>query len=457
MREDGARGSPLCHHPDVRALADRVVRLIARAATLGWFRSVEATGLERIPGSGPCLIVANHPGGFVDPALLASVMPRTPMFLAMASLWKNPILRPLLALAGAIPVQRAPDGATDRNVDTFARCFDVLRDDGVVAIFPEGRASDEPHLLPVKTGAARIALGARAPGLRIVPVGLIYESKQRARQRALVRVGEPIPVEAEPAGEQDRERVSRLTAEIRARLADASVDYEDAAQAADLGFAAAVYLRRTGGSASWSPRLGDLERTADRLADAPAEDRAKVRAAADGYGAALRANGTTDRAVAAGHRPTARPSRILATLFTILALPFAVIGLVANLVPATIVHLAGRRGAAPVTLATIKFLTGLVAFPLTWWILARWVFHGTSHPWLWSLAVGPICGLVAAIVIDRLRRARLARLRPGRLIVPDRAAEDLLDRRAWLVEMVRAALGDDGQASIPAGSLDVRP
>src|SRR5262249_25532299 len=165
--------------------------------------------------------------------------------------------------------------------------------------------------------------------------------------------------------------------------------------------------RRTGGSASWSPRLGDLERTADRLAEAPAEDRARVRAAADSYGATLRANATTDRVVASGHRPAARPARVLASLLTILAVPFALIGVAANAVPATIVHLAGRRPAAPVPLATIRFLTGLVVFPLTWWILARWVFDEMSHPWLWSLAVGPGCGLVAAIVVDRLRRGPL--------------------------------------------------
>jgi hypothetical protein len=33
----------------MRRLADRFVRLIARTATLGWFRAVEVTGLERIP------------------------------------------------------------------------------------------------------------------------------------------------------------------------------------------------------------------------------------------------------------------------------------------------------------------------------------------------------------------------------------------------------------------------
>jgi glycerol-3-phosphate O-acyltransferase / dihydroxyacetone phosphate acyltransferase len=444
----------------VRALADRVVRLIARAATLGWFRSVEASGLERVPASGPCLIVVNHPGGFVDPALLASVLPRPPRFLAMASLWRNPILRPLLALAGAIPVQRATEGPTDRNEDAFARCHAVLRAGGLVAIFPEGQASDEPHLLPVRTGAARIALGSRAPGLRIVPVGLIYEAKQRARQRALVRVGAPIVVEERPEGaERDRDAVAGLTAEIRRRLADASMDYEDATEAADLGFAAAVYLRRSGGSPTWSPSLGDLERIADRLADAPTEARDRVRTAAGDYRLALVANRTADRAVAAGSRPgRTHPTRLAADVLTIVALPLALVGLVANIVPAMLVHLAGRRPAAPVTLATVKFLTGLVAFPLTWWVLERTVFHAVSHPWLWTIAVGPICGLCTAVVADRVRRARLARLRPGRLIVPDRAAEDLLDRRAWLVEMVGQAVADDrGQGSISAGSLDVRP
>ena len=101
---------------------------------------------------------------------------------------------------GAIPVVRASDGATSANVRTFAACHDVLAGDGVVAIFPEGRASDEVQLLPVKTGAARIALGSRAAGaegLRIVPVGLIYEDKSTARARVYVRVGLPIDLDAE--------------------------------------------------------------------------------------------------------------------------------------------------------------------------------------------------------------------------------------------------------------------
>jgi 1-acyl-sn-glycerol-3-phosphate acyltransferase len=437
----------------VRALADRIVKLIARLTAVGWFRSVEVSGLERLDRRGPVLIVANHQGGFVDPALLAAVLPRMPRFLAMARLWKVWPIRPLLALAGALPVQRAVDGTTGRNVHAFHAADDVLREGGVVAIFPEGQASDLPHLLPVKTGAARIALGARARGaggIRIVPVGLIYERKQTARSRAFVRIGHPIEVDHEaphllapdgPGDDRDREAVRALTAEIERRLADASLDFADAAQAADLWFAASVSLRRRGGNPSWSPRLSELEERAGRLAELPQEGQARIRGAAADYRRALEANVTEDRAVAAGPRAGLGAARVAGGFLTLIVLPFAVVGLVVNAIPALAVHLAGRRKAEPVTLATVKFLVGSVAFPVTWLVLRYGVVDETSSPWLWTFVLGPLCGLVAAITADRLRRIRLARLRPARLVVPTRAAEDLSERRAWLVESVHTAVG----------------
>ncbi len=133
-------------------LLDRLLGWIADIAAFGWFRSVEVAGRDRFPREGPVVVVANHGGGFVDPALLASVLPRLPRFLATASLWKYVITRPLLAFAGAIPVYRAVDGPTDHNRGTFDRCHEVLREGGVVALFPEGRASDATHLLAGEDG-----------------------------------------------------------------------------------------------------------------------------------------------------------------------------------------------------------------------------------------------------------------------------------------------------------------
>jgi hypothetical protein len=135
-----------------------------------------------------------------------------------------------------------------------------------VAIFPEGRASDEVRLLPVKTGAARIALGARAAGaegLRIVPVGLIYEDKSTARARVYVRVGIPIDLDAElrslvstggDAGEDHRLLVGALTATIRERLAAVALDFESAAQMSSLGLAATIALRPLDADPGGGPR-----------------------------------------------------------------------------------------------------------------------------------------------------------------------------------------------------------
>ena len=94
--QQASRSSHVRHRSQARSWEDHrmlgrdvMMRSIARAATFGWFRSVETSGVERVPRRGPALIVANHDGGFVDPVLLAAALPRFPRFLAMASLWRT--------------------------------------------------------------------------------------------------------------------------------------------------------------------------------------------------------------------------------------------------------------------------------------------------------------------------------------------------------------------------------
>ena len=94
---------------------------------------------------------------------------------------------------------------------------------GTIAVFPEGTTHDIPRLAPIRTGAARIALGAKAHGvddIQIVPVGLWFEDKVALRSRVLVRAGEPLDLDHElwsilPEGaeatDEDHESVRALT------------------------------------------------------------------------------------------------------------------------------------------------------------------------------------------------------------------------------------------------------
>ena len=72
---------------------------------------------------------------------------------------------------------------SERNATTFRTSRRLLADGGMVALFPEGISHNEPAVQPLRTGAARIALGAAfddgVPGVVTVPVGLVYDAKAR--------------------------------------------------------------------------------------------------------------------------------------------------------------------------------------------------------------------------------------------------------------------------------------
>jgi hypothetical protein len=146
-----------------------------------------------------------------------------PRILAKSTLWRHPVVAPLLVLAGAVPVFRHQDDAdVSKNHDTFGRCRETLAKGGAVLLFPEGKSHNQPHQLPLKTGAARIVLEAESVhgplGLHVVPVGLTYEAKERFGSRVLVFVGDPIAVGPFVAAYREHGRAA--VRELTARMAD---------------------------------------------------------------------------------------------------------------------------------------------------------------------------------------------------------------------------------------------
>ncbi|MDP3770701.1 MAG: 1-acyl-sn-glycerol-3-phosphate acyltransferase, partial [bacterium] len=204
-------------------IAYAFLRAFVRLLLWIFFRSVTVDHGERLPKTGPVIIVGNHQNGLVDPGLFLAFLPRAAQFLGKHTLWQTWILRPFLALAGAIPVYRPQDGAESAKNDVmFAKCVDALRDGRCIAIFPEGVSNDAPSLRPLKTGAARIALRAAATcaptTVSVVPVGLTFDAKTRFRSEALLTVGEPITITATADDTTTSGAVRALTERIRRSL-----------------------------------------------------------------------------------------------------------------------------------------------------------------------------------------------------------------------------------------------
>jgi 1-acyl-sn-glycerol-3-phosphate acyltransferase len=204
-----------------------VLIAVLRFALRVFFRRIEVVGRERVPRRGATVFVLNHPNGLVDPVFVLCHAPRRVSFLAKSTLFKTPVIGSLVRAMEAIPVYRKQDAGEDtsKNRETFERSAELLRRGGTLAICPEGKSHSEPSLQPLKTGAARIALGAASSGaaldLKIVPAGLYYTAKTTFRSGALLYFGEPIPVPAVPLeedGDPPREAVRELSDRVAAAL-----------------------------------------------------------------------------------------------------------------------------------------------------------------------------------------------------------------------------------------------
>lgn len=213
----------------------RIIVAILRFAFRVYFRRVEVDGLENVPRKSPVIFVLNHPNALVDPAFLLCLAPRRVSFLAKAPLFKLPVLGFLVRALEALPVYRRQDegGDVSRNLETFAAARKLLARGGTIGICPEGVSHDEPKLRPIKTGAARIALGAVSTGevadLKIVPAGLYYTSKTTFRSAVLLHFGKPIEVSRtrlEADGDPPRVAVRELSDKIESALREVMLDAE---------------------------------------------------------------------------------------------------------------------------------------------------------------------------------------------------------------------------------------
>ena len=188
----------------------------------------------KVPPSGPLVIVANHPNGLVDPIVVACVAERQVKILGKEPVFRMPILGWMAKLAGAIPVYRSQDGHdTDLNRGVFDAVHAELAQGEAIVLFPEGISHNEPGLQKLKTGAARMALGAEALagiplGTKVIPIGIVYRNKARFRSNLAVEIGDPVDVApfVDVWNQNSKEGAIALTKEIDSALRKVMLDLE---------------------------------------------------------------------------------------------------------------------------------------------------------------------------------------------------------------------------------------
>jgi 1-acyl-sn-glycerol-3-phosphate acyltransferase len=190
---------------------------------------------ERLPATGPVLVVANHVS-ILDPIACGRMVfdnGRIPHFLAKESVFKG-LAGWLLRGAGQIPVKRF---TADAHEALSAARAD-LEAGGVIVIYPEGSVTRDPDWWPMQpsTGVARLALTTDAVVLPVAQWGPQrlhdYHTKKlhfRLRAPAEYLLGEPIDLTEQRAALRDgrpldapllQETSSLILSRVRDQLAE---------------------------------------------------------------------------------------------------------------------------------------------------------------------------------------------------------------------------------------------
>lgn len=398
-----------------RRIITALLHLILRI----FYHRIEVAGLELIPQSGPVIFVLNHPNGLIDPVFILCLAPRPASLLGKSTLFKMPVIGWLARALDTMPVYRQQDKGEDpkRNKETFQKCRELLERGGSLALFPEGVSHSEPSLRPLKTGAARIALGAAAAGmkqpLQIVPAGLYYTAKATFRSAALLYFGTPItvaPVALDESFEPPREAARELSNRLDKALREVTLN-ADQKQALDtVARAEEIFNADQKHEPSLAAELQLKQRFVAGYefyrTNAP-EKLAAIEARIRRYAEQLRMVGLEVDDLSAARRT--RPTKALLRVLTFLLwLPIAVTG--------TVIHYPAYRLAGILAqrlsrqdddvISTIKVLASALLFPLTWFACAgvcAWYFG-----WWWALLVIlllPVVGYLTVRFAEELDRS----------------------------------------------------
>jgi 1-acyl-sn-glycerol-3-phosphate acyltransferase len=174
---------------------------------------LKATGLENLPNDGGFVLAANHTSSFDPWPLGVPLYPsRFLRFMAKSELFWPP-LGWVITGCGAFKVRR---GEGDRQAMVTAE--HLVQEGHVVVMFPEGtrrtKGLRKKHEARAHTGAARIALAARAP---LVPAAITGTDQLARLKKIRVIFGPPLDIDdlrGRPMKDVAQEATDRLMVAI---------------------------------------------------------------------------------------------------------------------------------------------------------------------------------------------------------------------------------------------------
>lgn len=391
-----------------------------------FFRRIHVEHKDRVSAKGPIILASNHPNTMMDPLLVALLSGRNPHFLGKSTLFKTPISKLLFRSVHVLPVYRKQDAEKEmgKNAQIFEKCFESLEAGNALVIMPEGVSQMDGTLHEIKTGTARIGLGAEVRnafdlGVKIVPAGINYTSPTEFFSDVHCRFGRPIDLrDFKDIYEKDEyEAVYQVTNQIRDALEKLTTMVESPETAEVLDNLKMIYKMELAVDLGLQEELKQHDFSVTRgMADAinwyqkqHAKSFLHLNRQMNSYLAKIEGLELRDDLLSTAHGQKTFARRVFGLLGVIIGLPIYVWGVANNFlayrVPARLVK---SLGTSQEYLSTIKMLSGFLVFGLFYTIqtLLVWFISGSGYLTAVYLATLLPAGRFALYYHDTMQRYR---------------------------------------------------
>ncbi|MBQ7222769.1 MAG: 1-acyl-sn-glycerol-3-phosphate acyltransferase [Bacteroidales bacterium] len=203
-----------------------------------YYRKYKVLHKDRLPKDEGSLVISNHQNGLNDALAILMMGARNQMvFIARGDLFKKDSLGKIMRFLRILPAFRVRDAGTEGLKDNdliFEESSRIISEGDNVVIFPEATHQHGHYLNVFKKGFARIAFRTAekagfSKDIKILPLGLHYDTYFHIESRLLVNVGEPFTFsELYDIYREHPEKAQHLLAEkSREKVKELMLDIED--------------------------------------------------------------------------------------------------------------------------------------------------------------------------------------------------------------------------------------
>lgn len=416
-----------------------------------FYRKIEISGHYKLKHNVPIILCANHSNALADAVLLQYTNSRLIHPLARSGLFNNPFMKPILKIWQAVPVYRRQDtggGVVDNNA-MFTKAYEMLAENRILMIFPEGQSHSENRIKPLKTGISRIILGFKEQyniTPRVIPVGLNFSEIKRFRSNVYINFGKFIDINSDYQSNKEQD-IKDLTADVTQAMREvvletSQVDELEFIKQIDRFFSLRNQKNRHRSMSQKFKSQKFILSVKNKLNKIVPEKVSDLQRHLNQFNRLCKMLGINDYHLNINYNSKIIKIfivRSLAVLFVLL--PLALLGIVNCFIPYSLTRISillSARGNDQVD--TAKILAGSLFFSLSWVVQTYYVYYmaGLNESIVYALLLIP--GLLAALIILHEQVKILENLKVFYTIVKHKNLRRYLIKRRKKIENEIASL-----------------